>query len=143
VEYSTCCYSGCGTNYYHDALPILAVLAIVVAYRCAWLTRHAPRQSLARVWMPWLAIPAAFLWFIDNGEIGYAALRSGPSAILLVVGQVVVGLALFACTIFTFVGPLKLLARFSPTMSVAHRFATAAGTCELLWRGFYQVTQGL
>jgi membrane protease YdiL (CAAX protease family) len=142
MDIGYCCF-GCGPQYFEAALPFLAILALGVAHRCAWLTVHAPRASLARVWVPWLALPTALLWFLDRGDTGFAYLRSAPLAMSAVMIEVVFALAMAALVILTFIGPLHLLARANPLMSVTHRFAAAAGACEMLWRGVYHITNAV
>ena len=47
MEFSTCCYGSCGPAYHGSPLPFLALLAIIVAGRCAWRSRGHPGSSLS------------------------------------------------------------------------------------------------
>lgn len=135
MEISTCCYDGCRAGYLASALPLLALLAIGVAARCAWLSRHAPTTPLHRVWGPWLAVPAAFALFLEYGFVG-TGLALGPAlTVLVVMVQVVFALTFAALPILTFVLPLQWIARRHARWSVTHRFAGAALVTELCWRG--------
>lgn len=135
MDIGYCCYGGCGPAYVEEALPFLALVAVAVAGRCAWLSRHAPRTPLHLIWGPWLALPAALLLFLDQGPVSHGFTLEPSATILAVMIQVVVALVTATIPILTFVWPLQWLARRHPEWSVPERFVGAATATEVLWRG--------
>jgi hypothetical protein len=130
-----CCYGGCRPSYFEDALPFLALLAVTVAGRCAWLSRYAPKTPLHRIWGPWLALPAALLLFLDRGSISFGLAVHPSTSVLFAMTEVVVVLVIATLPILSFVAPLQWLARRHPEWSVPQRFVGAATATEVLWRG--------
>jgi hypothetical protein len=129
-----CCF-GCGPSYFEEALPALVLVAIVVAGRCAWLSRRAPLAPLHQVWGPWLALPAAFLLFLEWGSIPHGLMLHPSTTVLTVMVEVATALVAVTVPILSFIVPLQWLARRHPGWSVAQRFVGAATASEALWRG--------